>query len=90
MSKERCFHSCFVTDVKTEGTVVQLKDSSRGSWNLDLSDKDLAIQFKTWMEMIFLKGIPQTLTVFEYENRSEDESDFDFWIKKFCNLPGKE
>ena len=47
MSKERCFHSCFVTDVKTEGTVVQLKDSARGSQNLDLSDKDLAIQFKT-------------------------------------------
>lgn len=79
-----------MTDVKTEGTVVQLKDSARGSWNLDLSDKDLAIQFKIWMEIIFLKGIPQALTVFEYENRSEDESDFDFWIKKFCNLPSKD
>ena len=55
MSKERCFHSCSATDVKTEGTVVQLKDSARGSQNLDLSDKDLAIQFKTWMEMIFCK-----------------------------------
>ena len=90
MATTRCFHSCFVTDVKTEGMVVQFKDSARGSWNLDLSDKDLAIQFKTWMEKVFLKGIPQTLTVFEYENCSEDENDFDFWIKKFCNLPSKE
>jgi hypothetical protein len=90
MSKERCFHSCFVTDVKTEGTVVQLKDSARGFWNLDLSDKDLAIQFKTWMEKVFLKGVPQTLTVFEYVNRSKDEVDFDFWIKKFCNIPTNE
>lgn len=90
MSKARCFHSCYVTDVKTEGTNVQISDSGRGIWNLDLADKELVPQFKTWMEKVFLKGVPQTLTVFEYEDRSIEEAVFDYWIKKFCNLPDKE
>lgn len=87
MSKNRCFHSSYVTDVKTEGTIAQIVDSGKRSWNLDLSNHDLANEFKIWMSKIFLKGLPQTLTVFEYEDRSVDSTDFDFWIKKFCNLP---
>ena len=71
-------------------TVADAKDykySGRGVWSLDLSeDPSLAAQFKTWMEKIFLKGVPQTLTVFEYEDVGT-ETDFDCRIKKFCNLP---
>lgn len=87
MSKTRNFHSCFVVDVKCHGTTVTLTDSTRGLWNIDLKNEDMSIQFKNWMEKIFLKGIPQSLTVFEYEDRSANSVDFDFWIKKFCNIP---
>lgn len=86
MSKTRNFHSCFVVDVKCHGTTATLTDSSRGSWNIDLKNEDMTVQFKNWMEKIFLKGISQSLTVFEYEDRSTNSVDFDFWIKKFCNI----
>lgn len=87
MASARCFHSCYVTDVKTSGHMVEIKDSARGVWRLDLNeDPSLAVQFKIWMEKIFLKGVPQTLTVFEYEDVGT-ETDFDCRIKKFCNLP---
>ena len=87
MSKMRRFHSCFIIDVKCHGTSAILTDSTRGSWSVDLTDVNIANQFKEWMEKIFLKGVPQSLTVFEYEDRAETSMDFDFWIKKFCNLP---
>ena len=87
MASDRCFHSCYVTDVKTSGHIVEIKDSARGVWSLDLNeDPSLALQFKTWMEKIFLKGVPQTLTVFEYEEVGDD-IDFCRRVKKFCNLP---
>lgn len=87
MSNARCFHSCYVTNVKTEGSIAQISDSARGVWSIDLTDHQLLSQFKTWLEKVFLKGVPQTLTVFEYEDRGSDKTGFDFWIKKFCNLP---
>lgn len=82
MEKERCFHSCYITDVKVVGSMAELKDSAREFWNVDLSSKDIAIQFKEWMEKVFLKGISQTLTVFEYADVG-NEVDFDRRIKKF-------
>lgn len=84
MAKERCFHSCFVVDVKCSGSTAKLIDSTKTTWNVDLSDGDLAQQFKKWLESVFLKGVAQTLTVFEYEDRSA-EMDFEFWVKKFCS-----
>lgn len=87
MSRARRFHSCYVTDVKTEGNTAQISDSARGVWSIDLADHELLLQFKTWLEKVFLKGVPQTLTVFEYEDGGTEETGFDFWIKKFCNLP---
>lgn len=87
-SDDRLFHSCYAIDVKVGKQKATISDSARGKWNVDLADEDLKKQFKTWLATVFLKGAAQTLTVFEYKDLSnEDEQDFDFWIKKFCNLP---
>lgn len=85
-SPKRCFHSSYVTDVKFYDGYAQIQDSGKMIWNVDLNDKEIVMQFKSWLQNMFLKGPSQTLTVFEYEDRST-ETDFDFWIKKFCNVP---
>lgn len=82
----KCFHSCFVIDVKVSETVAELTDSTKRTWNVDLSNSELTRQFKIWLKFVFCKGIAQTLTVFEYKDLGS-EMDFDMWIQKFCNLP---
>lgn len=82
--KEVKFHSGYIVDVVVAETIA-LKDSSRSIFYVDPKDKDIVLQFKQWMKNIFLKGIPQTLTVVEYEDRGEDP-DMKKFIKKFYNV----
>lgn len=85
----RSYHSSFIVDVSIRDTLVTLTDSTRGRYSVDLTDKEVFEQFKTWFHTVFLKGIPQHLTVFEYKDVGKD-ADFDFWITKFCNLKREE
>ena len=78
---ERCFHTCFITDVKVCRRKVTLTDSSRQTWILYLT-RERAKQFKKWMSETFLAGKPQTLTMFEYVMVSSDFKCVNL-IKKF-------
>lgn len=85
----RSYHSSFIVDVSISDTLVTLTDSTRGRYSVDLTDKEVFGQFKTWLHTVFLKGIPQQLTVFEYKDVGSG-ADFDFRITKFCNLKQEE
>lgn len=84
--KTRSFHSCFAVDASVSGAEAVITDSMRMKWRADLSDEGVKAGFKTWLRNVFLRGVAQTLTVFEYEERGEDP-DQENWITKFCNLP---
>ena len=64
----RSYHSSFIVDVSISDTLVTLTDSTRGRYSVDLTDKEVFGQFMTWLDTVFLKGIPQKLTVFEYKD----------------------
>lgn len=82
--KEAKFHSCYIVDVIVAETII-LKDSSKIVFYVDPTEKEIIVQFKQWFKELFLKGIPQTLTVVEYEDRGEDP-DVKKFVKKFCNI----
>lgn len=86
----RRFHSCYIIDVTDEPKYsrIRLTDSTRMSWFVDVNDKDTAESFKSWLSGSFLKGVPNTLTVFEYEDRGDDP-DIENYIKKFFVQSGE-
>ena len=83
---KRCFHSCFAINVDVVGSEAVISDSTRAKWHVDMSDEKVKADFKNWLKNVFLKGVAQTLTVFEYEIRGEDP-DQEAWIVKFHALP---
>ena len=62
------FRSCFICGVDIEGNQVVLEDSGRNAYVFDLSTAtdELKAQYKDWFKNIYLKCIPQVLTVLEY------------------------
>lgn len=85
MSTTRRFHSCFVTDVQASDKGTVITDSTRCRWYVR-TDSD---EFKSWLKNVFLKGIAQTLTVFEYVEVG-DAPDVEYHIVKFYNVPKQE
>lgn len=80
------FHSCFAVDATVSGAEAVITDSTRCRWHADLSSEDVRAGFKAWLKGVFLKGVAQTLTVFEYEERGE-APDAENWIVRFHSLP---
>lgn len=76
-----------MTDVKVKDKIVILTDSQRMTYYIDSTDMDKS-EFEAWLEGVFLKGISQTLTVFEYVDKGE-VGDFEYHIVKFHNVPKK-
>ena len=87
MSKSQHFASRYIVDVSIEENYIQLGDSSRAKYYIDRCDKNVIAQFKTWFANVFSKGIPGTLTIFEYEKVSND-GQVDLVIKKFLKTDG--
>lgn len=84
----RNYRSCFITDVKIDKNIV-LTDSQRNRYVISFTTNDMPVsEFKAWLTG-FLRGVAQTLTVFQYEDRGED-MDTELHIVKFLNLPTEE
>lgn len=81
----RRFHSCFAIDANVTGSEAVITDSTRCRWHVDLGNAEAQAGFKSWLKGVFLKGVAQTLTVFEYEERGE-APDAENWIIRFCNV----
>lgn len=87
MSKNYCFGSRYIVDVVVNDEYIALTDSGRGVQYIDKSDKNVCKQFKYWLENIFLKGVPNYLTILKYEIVNDDEEHVSRKIiKKFMNI----
>lgn len=81
----KCYRSCYMTDVQWSDKIVTLTDSNRNRYFVDINEKSAYESFQNWINMVFLKGISQTLTVIEYEDRGND-ADFALYIREFINV----
>lgn len=82
----RRFHSCFVVDVQASEKDIVIVDSTRCRWHVKMDSADAMAEFKVWLKSVFLKGVAQTLTVFEYVEVG-GEPDTEYQIVKFYNCP---
>lgn len=76
------YHSCFIVDVNINDKYVELTDSARGKYYIDVTNASVMEQFKTWLKNDFIAGLPQHATVFKYSTKDE-EGAVEIWIEKF-------
>lgn len=84
-SKAKHFASRYITDVTIEDSYVLLRDSSRGTYYIDVQNAEAISQFKTWLKDVFAKGVSGTLTVFEY-SKHQIEGEIAYAIEHFVNV----
>ena len=84
------YHSCYLVDVKIKNDFIEVQDSCRQTYYIDVKqDRDVLPTFKIWLQDFFLKGASQMVTVFKYELRSFDGISGIF-ITKFLSAGGKQ
>lgn len=89
MSKSQHFASRYIVDVSIEESYIQLGDSSRAKYYIDRQNTELVKQFKSWFQNVFSKGIPGTLTIFEY-SKHPDDGQTNLVIERFLKTEGTE
>lgn len=83
MNIRKAYRSCYIVDVQIADDEIRLQDSSHCSYYIKTSSKDTMSSFKSWLKNVFLKGVAQTLSVFEYEVAQED-GEAKIYIVKFA------
>lgn len=86
MEITKSYHSCFLVDVKISPGFVILEDTGKNIYYVDRADQNAFMSFKEWFKQVFIKGIAQTISIFEYETRPIEEGLSGAFIKKFLNL----
>ena len=89
MSESKNYASRYIVDVEIQPTYVELGDPSRAKYYIDRSDAKLMEKFKHWFKSVFQKGVPGSLTVFEYA-KHEVDGEIKKVIKDFLNLKADE
>lgn len=69
------FKSCFLCCVEMHDKFIMLEDSNKDRFYIDREDKAALESFVFWFKNVYIKGIPQVLTIIDYSyvNKSEDE-----------------
>lgn len=85
------YHSSYFVDVTVDEKTKTacLSDSMRSRFFVDLTVQSEYDGLKSWLKNVFVRGIPQTLTVFEYEKRGEG-CDVENYVVRFLNMPQAE
>ena len=83
---KKAYHSCFLTDVQIAEDEIRILDSYRNPYYIKLSDKESLASFKSWFKKVFLKGIAQSVSVFEYRLEHREECEVGTYIVKFFNV----
>lgn len=86
MGIKKAYHSCFLTDVQISDDLIRIMDSSKNAYYVNMQEKESVQSFKLWFKQIFLKALPQSVTVFEYEIRKIDDGETGVFIIKFLNV----
>ena len=69
------FKSCFLCCVEMHDRFIMLEDSNKDRFYIDREDKVALESFVFWFKNVYIKGIPQVLTIIDYSyaKKSEDE-----------------
>ena len=86
-NKKAHFISCFICGVDFEDEYVVLTDSGRQRYFISKNDKEVIADFKKWFDDIYLKCVPQKLTVLRYDIVDKNEFEAICVVKKmvYCN-----
>ena len=87
---KKYYKSCFIVDVAIEEGTVILTDSSKNRYFMDIKVTEKVVNFKDWFRHVFIKGIAQTLTIFEYTSIDISECETEIHIVKFLNKTDEE
>ena len=81
------FRSCFITGVEVNDDMIVLEDSVHLYWHIDRKacSPELVKSFKSWFDNIYMKGIPQTLTIFEYSIGTNADGESIHIVNKIYN-----
>lgn len=77
------FKSCYIIEVIVDKNYITLIDTTQTRYYINTNNKNILSQFKSWFNEIFLKGISQTLTIFQYELADVSECETKMLIVKF-------
>lgn len=81
-SQFKHFKSRYIVDVDIEPTYIELTDSAHARYYIDINDKAVMEQFKTWFKTWYIKGVNQHLTVFAY-SKYEVDGEIKMVVQKF-------
>lgn len=82
----KAYHSCFLTDVKIAKDLITIEDSYKNVYYVETSNVEASNSFKIWFKQVFMKGIAQTVSIFQYEIKPIEEGISGTFITKFLNL----
>lgn len=82
----KAYHSCFLTDVKIAKDMIIVEDSYKNRYYVETDNAEAVGSFKTWFKQVFMKGIAQTISIFQYEIKPIEEGISGMFIVKFMNL----
>ena len=77
MAKVKLFNSCFITDVEINDKMIILTDSTKQCFYIYRYNcaPETISSFEMWFKMLYLRGIPQTLTIVDYSIAQNEDGE---------------
>lgn len=79
--------SCYICEVSIYSDYVVLEDSGRVEYYITKDNIDAMASFKLWFSTVFMKGIPQVLTIVDYAVMTSKDGDSIFSVNRIIANP---
>ena len=81
------FRSCFICGVEMHDDIVVLEDSGRNQFIIDQKDKMAIESFVFWFKNVYLRGVPQVLSIIDYSIVQKNEAESYCLVNKIVANP---
>ena len=81
------FRSCFICGVEIHDDFVVLEDSGRNQFIIDKKDKMAIESFVFWFKNVYLRGVPQVLSIIDYSIVQKNEAESYCLVNKIVANP---
>lgn len=85
--KVKRFRSCFICLVEMHDNFIGLEDSGHNAFVIDRSNKEAVASFMFWFKNVYLKGIPQVLTIIDFDIVQKNEDEYINLVNKIVANP---
>lgn len=82
------FKSCFLCEVEFYPNYVIVIDSNKVEYYIMTDNVDAISSFKFWFTNVFMKGIPQVLSIIEYDIKSTEDDGTFYYVNRLIANPG--